>query len=744
MTDYSTLQVDSGHSVPVNTPQGFTSTVQNVSGSTIYYGGPQVSATNNTGSILVGQNAQFTVPTVWLISASSSDVLVSNTQTTVLSGSQSNTFASLGVYGSSYGTEQGIQGNGGAQTPGAGRRGFGWPMRLAAALGTTRLFNPAVGGGNAAMPTWLTSTTSGGANSAQYPYLQGIAGQILQKIAVGGPGGSWPSASPAPGNPYDFYQSAECPAAINAMVWGINEPAAYGSAYINVHIWALRYAIEALIAGAYGAYNDASLAYNGGSNVSDTVKGLGPGYKLHTAADNGKTITLSGGPLNASWPGTSDISFMFLARQDCVATVSATVDGSPVNLIQKGVSAPTQGIVGGTNANPNSIQWLQVQATGGSWTPAIGGVNGTSVAFNATPAQVQASLRTIAGYGSVNVNSPTNVLWGTVNYVPGQAYKVTMTGATMPVPNITVGVNSLTGGAAAVTITDNQWGYQMVTIPASSLPAGAHTVVLTLTIGAGQLGANGFCIRAINPPQVLVPNINRIPAAGYAIYAIAGYPFTINDALVNTYNAALAPGGVPFTNEWSTINGQVSNAVNFVDMDTQVGGAGGNQTLLSNDSLHGNNAGHAEIARAFLKAIPGVTSSQLARIHYTTGVDAGWQTPAYSASNNWAGQTGNVILFVNNQTLRYRKDPSTNLVYLQGACVRTSGTPANLELMFTLQPGYLPENAIIINVRTDAGFSTVGINPVTTGAIFLNPTGFANPTASTGYVWFDAVWYAAA
>lgn len=76
MTDYANLEVTSDHRVPVGSPSNAV-TINLISGSTLYYGDRQVSATQNIGnltgtqSVTVPLNQQF-----WIISASVSQVQV--------------------------------------------------------------------------------------------------------------------------------------------------------------------------------------------------------------------------------------------------------------------------------------------------------------------------------------------------------------------------------------------------------------------------------------------------------------------------------------------------------------------------------------------------------------------------------------------------------------------------------------------------------------------------------------------
>jgi hypothetical protein len=81
MPDVQTINISTDHRFPVGL-QGYTTTVTVLVGDTVYYGGQQVSASQNTGSLTAGQSTVVTVPQVWLLSNSNSVVQVSNSVTT--------------------------------------------------------------------------------------------------------------------------------------------------------------------------------------------------------------------------------------------------------------------------------------------------------------------------------------------------------------------------------------------------------------------------------------------------------------------------------------------------------------------------------------------------------------------------------------------------------------------------------------------------------------------------------------
>lgn len=80
MSDITYAQVWADHVIRVGEP-GETVVVTVLSGDTLYYGDPTVSASNNFGSLTVGQSVSLTAATTWLRSASNSFVRIAGSKT---------------------------------------------------------------------------------------------------------------------------------------------------------------------------------------------------------------------------------------------------------------------------------------------------------------------------------------------------------------------------------------------------------------------------------------------------------------------------------------------------------------------------------------------------------------------------------------------------------------------------------------------------------------------------------------
>lgn len=119
------------------------------------------------------------------------------------------------------------------------------------------------------------------------------------------------------------------------------------------------------------------------------------------------------------------------------------------------------------------------------------------------------------------------------------------------------------------------------------------TIIATVTrFDAGtSVKFTDWWLESLSPPPVLVCNINRPTAAGYALYAAWTGTQASKDAQVATANANL-----------SAVVAQFDTMVQIVDMDSVIG----NQASLTSDGLHPNDLGAALIVDQCVKALQNI------------------------------------------------------------------------------------------------------------------------------------------
>ncbi|MFG3439930.1 SGNH/GDSL hydrolase family protein [Nonomuraea sp. NPDC047897] len=119
-----------------------------------------------------------------------------------------------------------------------------------------------------------------------------------------------------------------------------------------------------------------------------------------------------------------------------------------------------------------------------------------------------------------------------------------------------------------------------------------QTIVMTVTAvdASGAVEFDCWWIEATNPAPVIVCNIARLTAAGYA-----GYSNTVTDSDVATWNAAIAD-----------VIAEFDSMVQIADIDAALGK---DTALFASDGVHPNEFGAARIADALLAATRRLTPS---------------------------------------------------------------------------------------------------------------------------------------
>lgn len=143
------------------------------------------------------------------------------------------------------------------------------------------------------------------------------------------------------------------------------------------------------------------------------------------------------------------------------------------------------------------------------------------------------------------------------------------------------------------------------------------TIVATVTrFDAGtSVKFTDWWLESLSPPPVLVCNINRPTAAGYALYGAWTGTQASKDAQVATANANLA-----------AVVAQFDPMVQIVDMDSVIG----NSTALTSDGLHPNDLGAELIADQIVIALQKIFPIS------SRGQTASMNTPAPRSGNERA------------------------------------------------------------------------------------------------------------
>jgi lysophospholipase L1-like esterase len=213
-----------------------------------------------------------------------------------------------------------------------------------------------------------------------------------------------------------------------------------------------------------------------------------------------------------------------------------------------------------------------------------------------------------AGSGhSATTTGKTITITVPADFVAGDVVALEFIGAAGPYG----GQASITvDGAAAGTVSTSSMmpsgvNHGRACVRLTGLAAGTHSVVITTTEidSSGNFEFDDWMIEPVDPKPVVVCNIARLPAAGYA-----GYPAAPTDAMVANYNAVIAE-----------VVAEFGGPIAVADIDTAMGKVTANFSSL--DNVHPNAQGTKLIARAILNAFYSLPTTLLDLLTDSTAVD---------------------------------------------------------------------------------------------------------------------------